>query len=251
VEDSEDIREYIKSLLMKDYKIAEAENGETGLKVASETEPDIIISDIMMPGMDGIEFCKKIKTDLATSHIPIILLTAKVSQESKIEGFETGADDYITKPFSSKELIVRIKNLLSQRQRLKEKFSKEIVFQPDEVTVNSLDKEFLEKALSTAEKNILDENFDLDVFAEKMFLSRSQLYRKMVAITGQAPGEFLRIFRLKKAAQMILEKKLSVTQIALEVGFNSPSHFTKAFEQYFNCLPSEFVEKNRFNSTIR
>jgi signal transduction histidine kinase/DNA-binding response OmpR family regulator len=249
VEDSEDIREYIKSLLLKDYKIVEAENGETGLKVASETEPDIIISDIMMPGMDGMEFCKKIKTDLATSHIPVILLTAKVSQESKIEGFETGADDYVTKPFSSKELIVRIKNLLKQRQTLKEKFSKEIVFQPDEVTVNYLDKEFLEKALAIAEKNILEQDFDLDKFAKKMFLSRSQLYRKLVAITGQPPGEFLRIFKLKKAANLILERKLSITQIALEVGFNSPSHFTKAFQQYFNCLPSEFIEKSRFTIT--
>ncbi len=244
VEDSSDVREYIVSLLHNDYKIIQAEDAEAGLKKAIDLMPDLILSDIMMPGTDGLEFCRQIKTNLQTSHIPVILLTAKVSQQNKIEGLETGADDYVTKPFNFKELSLRIKNLIEQRKKLKEKFSKEIKIEPEKVTANPLDKEFLEKALLVAEKNIFDLTFDLEFFAKEMFLSRSQLHRKMVAITGQAPGEFLRIFRLKKAARLLQEKKLSVTQVALEVGFSSPSHFTKAFQQYFNCLPSEFTVQN-------
>ena len=241
VEDSRDVREYILSLLQNEYNILQAENAIDGFTKANELMPDLILSDVMMPGTNGLEFCKQIKINFQTSHIPIILLTAKVSQENKIEGLETGADDYVTKPFSFRELSVRIKNLLEQRKQLREKFSKEISVQPAEVTLNSLDKEFLEKALKIAEKNIFNLEFDLEIFANEMFLSRSQLHRKMISITGQAPGEFLRVFRLKRAAQLILEKKLSVTQIALEVGFSSPSHFSKAFQQYFNCLPSDFA----------
>lgn len=244
VEDSNDVRTYISSLLKTDYNIIEAENAEEGIAKATELMPDLILSDIMMPGMDGMEFCKHIKTNFQTSHIPVILLTAKVSQESRIEGLETGADDYVTKPFNFRELSIRIKNLLEQRKRLKDKFSKEIKIQPETVTVNAVDKDFLERVLNAAEKNIYNSDFNSELLAKEMFVSRSQLHRKMIAITGQAPGEFIRVFRLKKAAQLLLEKKLNVTQIALEVGFNSPSHFTKAFQQYFNCLPSDFVVKN-------
>jgi len=244
VEDSTDVREYIFSLLNNDYNIIQAENAEDGMAKVLKLTPDLILSDIMMPGTDGLEFCKQLKTNFQTSHIPVILLTAKVTQANKIEGLETGADDYVLKPFNFKELSLRIKNLLEQRKLLKEKFSKEIYIQPGAVTVNSLDKEFLEKSLKVVESNLYNTQFDLEAFSREMFLSRSQLHRKMVGITGQAPGEFIRVFRLKKAAQLLLEKKLSVTQIALEIGFNSPSHFTKAFQQYFNCLPSEFTVQN-------
>ncbi len=253
VEDSSDVRTYLSELLkfgLNEFqeslhhnvqlKIIEAENGKEGLKIAGERMPDLIISDIMMPFMDGIEFCNRIKANWETSHIPIILLTAKASSESKIEGLVTGADDYLTKPFDSKELLVRVKNLLEQRRQLKEKFSSEIKISADSVTTTSLDNEFLNKALAIAEKNISNANFDLESFAKEMFVSRSQLHRKLLAVTGQAPGEFLRLIRLKHAARLLLEKNQSVTQIAFEVGFNSPSHFTKAFHQQFNCLPSEF-----------
>ncbi len=255
VEDSSDVRTYLSGLLKLDFtklkndfqhnvqlKITEAENGKEGLKIAAEQMPDLIISDIMMPFMDGIEFCQQIKTNWETSHIPVILLTAKASSESKIEGLETGADDYLTKPFDSKELLIRVKNLLEQRRQLKEKFSKEIKISTDSVTTTSLDNEFLNKALTIAEKNISNSRFDSNIFAKEMFVSRSQLHRKLLAITGQAPGEFLRLIRLKHAARLLLEKNLSVTQIAFEVGFNSPSHFAKAFHTQFNCLPSEFSE---------
>jgi len=244
VEDSEDVRSYLTGLLKNDYRINEAADGEDGIKKSTEVMPDLIISDVMMPSMDGFEFCKKIKTDWQTSHIPLILLTAKASAESKIEGLETGADDYLTKPFSSAELLIRIRNLLQQRKNLREKFSKEIKVEPASIAVTSLDNEFLKKAFDVAEQNLSNTEFNSETFAKEMFLSRSQLHRKLLAVTGQAPGEFVRTFRLKKAASLILEKRLSVTQIAFEVGFSSPSHFTKAFRQQFNCLPTEFTEKN-------
>ncbi len=240
LEDSGDVRIYLKDLLKDNYNILIAENGEEGLSVALEKLPDIVISDVMMPEMDGMEFCKRIKSDWRTSHIPVILLTAKASFESKLEGLETGADDYLTKPFSSRELFVRLKNLLEQRKNLREKYSKDVKFKPENITPNKADQEFLQKAIGVVEKNLSDTEFDSEKFASEMFLSRSQLHRKIQAITGQSTGEFIRTIRLKKAAGLILEKQLSVTQIAFEVGFNSSSHFTKAFKQMFGCLPSEF-----------
>ena len=240
VDDSDDVRIYLSGLLNSDYNITEARNGREGINLASEKSPDLIISDIMMPEMDGIEFCKKIKTDFQTSHIPLILLTARVSDKSKYEGLETGADDYLTKPFDSKELLIRVKNLLEQRKRLKEKFGKDLNVNPSLITQNPVDKEFLEKTFSIAEKNLDNPDFDAESFAKELFMSLSQLRRKLKAVTGQAPGELLRTYKLKRAAQMILEKRLSITQISLEVGFNSSSHFTKAFREQFNCLPSDF-----------
>lgn len=246
VEDSEDVRLYLSELLKDEYYITLSENGEKGLLKAFETLPDIIISDVMMPEMDGIEFCKRIKSDWQTSHIPVILLTAKASSESKIEGLETGADDYVTKPFSFRELSIRIKNLLEQRTLLKEKYSKDVKFIPENITLNKSDQEFFNKSVNIVEKYIGDSAFDSDKFANEIFLSRSQLHRKLQSITGQSTGEFIRTVRLKKAAGLILEKQFSITQISYEVGFNSPSHFTKAFKQLFDCLPSEFI--NRDNS---
>lgn len=244
VEDSEDVRIYISELLKDNYTILLSENGQKGLQSAFENLPDLIISDVMMPEMDGIEFCKNIKLDWRTSHIPVILLTAKATTENKIEGLETGADDYVTKPFSFRELSVRIKNLLYQRQLLRQKFGKDVLFKPENITPNKANQEFLQNTISVVEKNLSDTDFDSDKFASEIFLSRSQLHRKIHSITGQSTGEFIRTIRLKKAAGLILEKKLSVTQIAFEVGFNSPSHFTKAFKQMFDCLPSEFIDRS-------
>jgi signal transduction histidine kinase/ligand-binding sensor domain-containing protein/DNA-binding response OmpR family regulator len=244
VEDSQDVRKFISDLLKKDYETFEAEKAEEGIKLALKNMPELIISDIMMPGMDGIEFCKLIKNNWETSHIPVILLTAKISQDSKIEGLETGADDYITKPFSYDELSIRIKNLINQRKVLREKFSREINIEPGSISGNSLDKEFMGNVLKIIEENLHNEKFDSELLAKKMYISRSQLHRKLHAITGQGPGEFIRIYKLKRAAQKIFEKKLSITQIAYDIGFNSPAQFTRAFQKYFNCLPSEFNSKS-------
>ena len=240
VEDTIEVRNYVCDILKSHYNVLLAENAETGLELAQNNLPDLIISDVMMPGMDGFEFCSKIKTDWKTSHIPVILLTAKATKENKIEGLETGADDYLTKPFDFSELFVRIKNLITQRKQLRDKFGKEIVIRPESLSENSLDKEFIQKIINVVQKNLHNENFNSELLAKELFVSRSQLTRKLNAITNQGPGEFIRIYKLKRAAQMIKENKLSITQIAYEVGFGSPAQFTRAFQKYFNCLPSDF-----------
>ncbi len=232
-------------MLESNYKISEAENGEEGIIAATENMPDLIISDVMMPSMDGIEFCKRIKSEWQTSDIPVILLTAKASAESKIEGLEIGADDYLTKPFDSKELFTRIKNLLEQRKRLRDKYNKD----PDAITetgnLNKADQDFLNKFLELIENNLDKTNFGTEQLAKELFVSRTQLHRKILAITGQAPGEFIRIIKLKRAAKLLLDGKLSVTQVAYEIGFSSPAQFTRAFAKQFNCVPSEYPSRQK------
>jgi len=245
VEDSGEVRNYVEGLLKQEYNVLEAENGKIGFEKANNSLPDLVISDVMMPVMDGFELCKKLKSDWKTSHIPVILLTAKATQQSKLEGLEFGADDYLTKPFDFEELSIRIKNLITQRKLLREKFSKDINASIESITTNTFDKEFLEKINKIIEKHLQDENFTSELLAEELFVSRSQLNRKLNAIVGQGPGEFIRIYKLKRSAQMILENKLSITQIALEVGFSSPAQFTRAFQKHFNCLPSEFLSNNK------
>ena len=242
VEDQIEVRDYVLGLLKEDYNVLQAENGKAGFDVAINSLPDLIISDVMMPVMDGIELCKKLKTDWKTSHIPVILLTAKATQQSKLEGLEFGADDYLTKPFDFEELSIRIKNLITQRKHLKEKFSKEISLNAESFTTNNLDKDFIEKINKIIETHLQDENFTSENLAQELFVSRSQLNRKLSAVIGKGPGEFIRIYKLKRAAHMILENKLNITQIALEVGFSSPAQFTRAFQKHYNCSPSEFKQ---------
>jgi DNA-binding response OmpR family regulator len=242
VEDTVDVRNYVNDILKEDYNVLLAESAHAGLEIVQHSLPDLIISDVMMPGMDGFEFCKKIKTDWKTSHIPVILLTAKATQQSKIEGLETGADDYLTKPFNFTELSVRIKNLIYQRKQLREKFGKEILASPESITTNPLDKELIKKIIDAIEINLSNDKFTSDNLAQELYVSRSQLNRKLQAITNQGPGEFIRAYKLKRAAQMIVENKLSITQIAYEVGFGSPAQFTRAFQKYFNCSPSVFKQ---------
>jgi YesN/AraC family two-component response regulator len=230
----------LSTLLKNDYIIYESSNGEEGIKTANEILPDLIISDVMMPSMDGLEFCRQIKTEWKTSDIPVILLTAKASFESKLEGLETGADDYLTKPFDSRELFVRIKNLLEQRKRIREKFGQELSPLPEINKLESSDQNLIRRAYEIVELNLDKTNFSTDQLAKELFLSRSQLHRKFSEIAGQAPGEFIRTIKLKHAAKMLLEKRLSVTQIAYAIGFSSPAQFSRAFSKQFNCTPSEY-----------
>jgi signal transduction histidine kinase/ligand-binding sensor domain-containing protein/DNA-binding response OmpR family regulator len=240
VEDNEDVRIYVNDLLKSEYNVLLADSGESGIEVTKNNLPDLILSDVMMPGMDGFEFCKRIKSDWKTSHIPVILLTAKVDHQSKLDGLELGADDYLTKPFEQKELLIRVKNLIEQRRLLKEKFSKDILLPAESISYNKEGKELIEKASAIVEKYLADENFNSEILAREMFMSRSQLTRKMQSAIAQGPGEFIRNYKLNSSAKLILDKKLSITQIALEVGFGSPAQFTRAFQKHFNCLPSEF-----------
>lgn len=246
VEDSEDVRYFLSSILKDEYNLIVASNGKEAIEKSVENLPDLIISDIMMPEMDGLEFCKIIKSDWKTSHIPIILLTARATISDKLEGLELGADDYIIKPFDSRELKIRIRNLLEQRRILKEKFRSSFKAIDEEYKFSLEENEFFQKATRVVEENIVNPQFNTEQFAELMYLSRSQLHRKLLQLTNETPGQFMRTIRLKYAAKLLLQNNLNITQIALEVGFNSPSHFTKAFKQFFGCTPSEFLSNSNY-----
>lgn len=241
VEDNADMRRFITEQLTQFYKVTTAVNGEVGLKKAITDSPDLIITDLMMPKMDGIELCKKLKTDLHTSHIPVIMLTAKAGQENKIEGLETGADDYLTKPFDGKELLVRAKNLIEQRQKLRALFSnRELTVDPKKITVTSIDQKFLGQVLELLETNFSDPDFGMSQMQNDLAMSKTQLHRKLKALTNEAPGELLRNFRLKRAAQLLSQKEDSVTQIAYKVGFNNLSYFAKCFKELYGVVPSAY-----------
>ena len=241
VEDNSDMRHFITEQLVKFYKINTSINGEEGFQKALYHSPDLVITDLMMPKMDGIELCKKLKTDVLTSHIPVIMLTAKAGIENKIEGLEIGADDYLIKPFEAQELLVRIKNLIEQRQKLRALFSnKDVDVNPKKITVTSIDQKFLEQVLTLMEKNYSDSNFNVPEMQDALAMSKTQLHRKLKALTNEAPGELLRNFRLKRAAQLLSQKADSVTQIAYKVGFNNLSYFAKCFKELYGVAPSSY-----------
>jgi DNA-binding response OmpR family regulator len=214
---------------------------------AFEKMPDLIISDIMMPGMDGMELCRRLKTDERTSHIPIILLTARAGEASKLEGLETGADDYLTKPFHAEELTVRVKNLIEQRAKLRECFSKKISVQPKDIAVTSTDEKFLQRALQIMEDKIGDPEFDVETFSKEMGMSRTQLHRKLKALTDQSPSDFMRIIRLKRAATLLEGQVGNISEVAFLVGFNSLTYFTRTFKQYFGKTPSDYIHSHSKN----
>lgn len=243
VEDNPDMRRFLRNCLDRDFDIIEAENGKSGYEAAREKMPDLIVSDVMMPEMDGFEFCQKIKTDELTSHIPVILLTARASKESKIEGLETGADDYVVKPFDAEELIARSRNLIQQRQKLRERFSREITVKPKDITVTSIDEQFLQRAINIVEENISNGDFNIDQFCSEIGMSRPTLNRKLRALTGFSTNEFIRTLRLKRASQLLEKRSATIVEIAYEVGFNNPSYFAECFRDQFGKLPSEYGGK--------
>ena len=244
IDDNADIRAYIKSIFEDQYTILTAENGKEGIKKAKEHIPDLIISDLMMPEMGGFEFCKKIKTDEKTSHIPIIMLTAKADVESIIEGLEQGADDYLVKPFNKKEIVARVQNLIETRDKLKKRFGKEIVnLNPDEVKVRSLDANFLTKTKVIIELNLSEPQFDVKQFADGMNMSAVQLRRKIKSLTNCTLVEYVRIYRLQKAADLLSQNSAPVSEIAYQVGFESLPYFSRAFQEYFGVSPSEYKSK--------
>ncbi|NNE75661.1 MAG: response regulator, partial [Pricia sp.] len=212
VEDNSDMRHFITEQMIKYYKVTTAVNGEAGLHKAILNSPDLVITDLMMPKMDGIELCKKLKTDVHTSHIPVIMLTAKAGMDNKLEGLDTGADDYLTKPFDGKELLVRTKNLIEQRQKLRTLYSnRDVHIEPKKITVTSIDKTFLEHVLELLEVHFSDPDFGVPQMQDSLAMSKTQLHRKLKALTNESPGELLRNFRLKRAAHLLSQKADSVT----------------------------------------
>ncbi|WP_188928088.1 hybrid sensor histidine kinase/response regulator transcription factor [Dyadobacter endophyticus] len=240
VEDNAELRGYMASLLENDYIIYKAPDGAEALACARKVLPSLIISDLMMPKMDGMQLTASIKSDERTSHIPVILLTAKSGQESRIDGLKTGADDYLTKPFSVEELTVRVANLIELRKKLAERYRERIRVQVTPAEEMSLDDKFLMKAKEIVEANMEDVLFSVEKMAEEMSLSRTQLLRKLKALTGLAPNDFIRDLRLQKAAEMIRQKADTITQIGYAVGFNDQSYFSKSFKKEFGETPTEY-----------
>jgi len=240
-EDNIEMRRFIKSNLQDEYRIEEAENGKIGLNKTQTLMPDLVIADIIMPVIDGIEMTRLIKQDERVSHIPVIILTGKASAESKIEGLSTRADDYVVKPFNVAELRLRIRNLIDTRKKLREKFSKELVVNPGEIVTTSADEKFLIKALKAVEDNMSNDEFGTDEFCIAVNMSRANVHRKLKALTGQSTTEFIRTIRLKRAAQLLLQKAGSVSEIAYETGFNNLSYFTRCFKEVYGVIPSEYA----------
>jgi len=239
VEDNPDVTDYISSFMEKDYRIVTAENGSIGLKKTLDKYPDIIISDVMMPEMDGFEFCEKVKTDEQLSHIPVILLTAKADLESKINGLEFSADDYVTKPFEARELLIRSKNLIEQRRKLREKFSSLIDLKPEDISASSMDEQLMQRLLSVFEDHIEEPEFNTSELAREVGLSRMHLNRKIQALTNLSTNDFIRTLRLQRAAQLLRNASGNVSEVAYKVGFNNLSHFSKSFRKHFGKLPSD------------
>jgi Predicted periplasmic ligand-binding sensor domain len=241
-EDNDDLRFYLKENLRKKYHIIEAANGNDALRKIRKTIPDLILSDIMMPGLNGIDLCKRVKNDKALSHIPLILLTAKYTEEQQIEGIEAGADDYITKPFNFQILISKIDNSVKVRKTIQQLFKNKLNIEPSTIEITSLDEQFLQKAIAIVEKNIAIADFTVAELSREMGMSRTLLYKKILALTGKSPVQFIRLLRLKRAALLLQKSQLNVSEITFRVGFKDPKYFRKHFLKEFGVLPSKYSD---------
>ena len=240
VEDNPEILAYVQGFFQASYRVLTAADGKAALQVARKQQPDLIISDIMMPEMDGIAFCRTLKTEIPTSHIPVILLTANSADPVLISGLENGADDYITKPFNPEELRLRVRNLLQSRKQFREKFARVLHLEPSEITVTSADEDFLRRALAIVEKHIANPDFDVEQFARELVVSRPVLFAKLKALTDQTPNNFVKTIRLKRAAQLLSQGKLPIAEVGFQTGFPDARYFRKAFQKQFGCSPSEY-----------
>lgn len=245
VEDNVDLRTFITHRLNKLYNIYEAANGVEGLKLAQKVDPDLVISDVMMPKMDGLELCASIKNNLDTSHIPIILLTAKSSVENQLEGLHVGADDYLPKPFNFEILEARVSNLIETRNKLRAQFLGKGELSLDELTSSTRDQKFLELALRTVEQHMENSDFGVTMFVSEMGISRSLLHKKLTALTNQSAADFINHLRLKKAENLLLTTDLNVSQVAYSVGYSDPKYFTRLFHKQYGASPTEFVERSK------
>jgi DNA-binding response OmpR family regulator/anti-sigma regulatory factor (Ser/Thr protein kinase) len=238
VEDNDDAREYIRSRLSPEFDVVVAVSGAQAWESAIHRIPDVVISDVMMPEMSGYELCARLKQDERTSHIPVILLTALADRTDKIEGLQTGADDYLVKPFDAHELLVRVRNILANRQKIQERFRTSISLKPGEVRVESLNDKFLRKVMSVIEGHIEDEQFGVEQLTREVYLSRAQLHRKLKALTNLSPTDFIRYLRLMRAKDLLEKNGGTVGEVAYQVGFSNHSYFAKCFKEQFGYLPS-------------
>ncbi|AWW31179.1 hypothetical protein DN752_14170 [Echinicola strongylocentroti] len=245
VDDNEEIRNYIKKHFGDHYAVSTAANGKEGMSKAFDEIPDLVISDVMMPDMDGLQLCQQLKADMRTSHIPIILLTARQSNTAKTEGYGTGADSYVTKPFSTQVLMARVKNLLDQRKHLQAKFTAGTAKDFAASTSNPVDQTFLENARQYIEANLESENLDVDSLARKLGMSRPQFYRKIKGLTDKSAAEFITSFRMEKASSHLLSGEFNISETAYKVGYNLPNNFSRAFIKHFGLSPSQYIKEKR------
>jgi signal transduction histidine kinase/ligand-binding sensor domain-containing protein/DNA-binding response OmpR family regulator len=243
VDDNEDFCDFITGLFVDDYRIETANDGEEGIAVVLDQLPDIILCDVMMPKMDGYEFCRIIKNDIRTSHIPIILLTAKSSEENRYSGIEAGADDYISKPFNIDMLKLKIAKIIEKQKKLQNHFKKIITVSPSDVEITSMDELFVQKSIAIVEKNMHNPNFLVEDLCKEMGMSRVYFYKKILALTNKTPSEFIRFIRLKRAADLLEKSQKFINEIAFEVGFNDPKYFRKYFKNEFGITPNEYKRK--------
>jgi len=244
VEDNLDLRTFIVKHLETTYKVLEASNGEEGFKLALEKTPDLILSDIMMPVMNGVEMCSKLKKDLNTCHIPVVLLTAKSDKETQLLSFETGADDYVPKPFDIQILEAKILSLIKNRRELRKSFIANVNLSAQKVVTNSTDEAFLQKAINVVQENLMDPNFGVQHLIDKMCVSHSLLHKKLVNLTNQSAVDFITSIRLNQSIQLMKTQNMSLSEIAFKVGFNDPKYFSRCFKKFFGKSPSEYISKN-------
>jgi DNA-binding response OmpR family regulator len=242
VEDNADMRLFLQEQLAEaGYRIAAANDGQKGLDVARELVPELIITDIMMPRMDGLSFVRHVRQDALISHVPVIILTARAGAEDRIEGLLTGVDAYLTKPFSTRELLVRADNLIRLRRMLRERFSTATVIKPSEVSVVPMDQAFLARVMAAIEENLGESEFGVEQLAAAVTMSPTHLHRKLTALVGQAPGQLIRSMRLQRAADLLAARAGTVNEIAYKVGFSVPENFSRSFRKQFGVSPTEYA----------
>ncbi|MFT6806983.1 MAG: DNA-binding response OmpR family regulator, partial [Saprospiraceae bacterium] len=242
VEDNLEIRSFLVEIFEKDYVILEASNGREGLEILSDHVPNLIISDLMMPEMDGLTFCRQVRKMEKTTHIPVILLTARTATVFQVEGFQSGADAYITKPFQPAIIRAQVKGLLTSRQRMRESFAKKITLQPTDIEITSHEEEFINKMIQQVEENLDNDDLNRNFLAQSMAMSPSSLYRKLKSLTGFTTNAFIRSIRLKRGAQLMRDTQLNISEIAYLVGFSDLKYFRRCFRDQFDMNPSEYIE---------
>ena len=243
VDDNEDFRNFISALFTDSYRILKAEDGEMAFQMILDKMPDLIISDVMMPKMDGFELCRKVKQDIRISHIPIILLTAKAGDENKYRGLEAGAEDYIAKPFNMEMLSLKVSRIVERQNKTREQFKRKVDITTNEVEITSMDVKFVKKAVALVEANISNSEFLVEDLCREMGMSRVYFYKKILSLTDKTPSEFIRFIRLKRAAEFLEKSQLFVNEVAFQVGFNDPKYFRKYFKVEFGISPNEYKKK--------
>ena len=247
VDDNQDMLSFISSCMKEDYQVHTASDGAAALDVLQRERTDLIVSDVMMPGIDGFELCRRVKTDITLSHIPVILLTARTTDVSRIEGLQLGADDYLTKPFNIEVLRLRVKKFIDWEQHNHQQFRQKMNIEPSEMTITPLDEQFIKHAIALVEQNIGDSDFSVETMAAEVGMARTTLYKKLMAITGLGPAEFIRTIRVKRGRALLEASQMQITEIAYAVGFTTVKSFTMNFKAEYGMTPSEFRQKQSDN----